>query len=141
MLNPLHPPRRIPDLTPGQRWQVAVFDPFAAVNLVAPLWSEGDTLPGAGVSVLDATVLPELATLQWDYQHGNEVDKSEEVRCRVIECRGTEPITRLAIWVRQEDGLPFKQEAEVWGDTWTFWRRHRSYPMMPARRIPNETKP
>jgi len=131
VLNPLHPPRRIPNLTPGQRWRVAVIDPFALIGLVAPLWPAGEALPDAGASVLEAAVLPRVKTLVWDEDHGNAAGKTEEVTCRVIECLGDGAVTRLALWAREGDGFLLKQEADVWGDTWTFWRRDHAYRMEP----------
>jgi hypothetical protein len=134
VLNPLQPPRRLPDLRPGQRWRVTVIDPFAVLGLLAPL-GHGEALRGAGIDadadayVLDARVLPDVQAVFWDDSNGNSPGKAEDVPCRVVQCTGDGPVARLTIWAREEDGFLLKQEAEVWGDVWTFWRRAHTFRM------------
>jgi hypothetical protein len=142
VLNPLHPPRRLPGLRPDQRWRVTAIDPFAVLGLVAPLAGAGgapppgDPLPDAGAYVLDAHVLAEPQTFFWE-------EKNEAVRCRVVKCTGDGPVPALTLtlWAREGDGLLLKQEYEyAWGDVWTFLRRPMAYRMHPVPRAPGATK-
>ena len=133
VLNPLHPPRRLADLRPGQRWQVTLLDPFALLDLVGCLGSAaGDRLRHAGVAddavadVLEARALPDLETLHWE-------EKNEDVTCRLIRCAGDDPYPALTLWVRERDGMLYKQEATTRsGDVWTFVRRPFNYRMQQA---------
>jgi hypothetical protein len=123
VLNPLHPPRRFPDLADDQRWRVTVIDPLALLGLVAPL--DGDKLREAGIdtgaaaSVLEARVLPSLEGVDWDAGKG--------VPCRVIRCEGDGPVDRLTFWVRPKDGVVMREEFRLWGDSWSFLRTSAAY--------------
>jgi hypothetical protein len=123
VLNPLHPPRRFPDLADGQHWRVTVIDPLALLGLAAPL--DGDALRAAGIdagaaaSVLEARVLPGLEGVDWDAGKG--------VPCRVIRCDGDGPVGALTFWVRPKDGVVMRQEFRLWGDSWGFLRNSTAY--------------
>jgi hypothetical protein len=133
VLNPLHPPRRLPALRPGQRWQVTLIDPFALLDLVGGLGpAAGEQLRRAGVAddtgadVLEARVLPGLETLYW-------AEKGEDVTCRVIRCGDEGSYPALTLWVRERDGMLYQQEAVTRsGDVWVFTRRPFNYQMRQA---------
>jgi hypothetical protein len=132
VLNPLHPPRRLADLRPGQRWLVTLIDPFAPFGLVTSPPDARGRMKNAGATddsaadILVARVLPDLETLFWE-------EKNEEVICRVVRCAGDDPFPALTLWVRERDGMLFKQEAVTRsGDVWTFLRRPYNYRMQQA---------
>jgi hypothetical protein len=121
ILNPLHPPRRLPELRDGQRWRAVVIDPFALLGLVAPLdRALGGALREAGVAadggaeVLDAKVLPGTQLIDWE--------GGRDVPCRVVRCTGDGAVKSLTLWAREHDGLMMRQEVSLWGDAWTFLR-------------------
>jgi hypothetical protein len=122
VLNPLHPPRRFPNLADNQRWRITVIDPLALLGLVAPL--DGGALREAGIDagaawVLEARVLPGLEGVDWDAGPG--------VPCRVIRCEGGGPVGPLTFWVRQTDGVVMRQEFHLYGDSWSFLRTSAAY--------------
>jgi hypothetical protein len=132
VLSPLHPPRRLADLRPGQRWLVTLIDPFAPFGLVTSPRDARGLVKNAGgtddsaADTLVARVLPDLETLFWE-------EKNEEVICRVVRCAGDDPVPALTLWVRERDGMLFKQEAVTRsGDVWTFVRRPYNYRMQEA---------
>jgi hypothetical protein len=119
VLNPLHPPRRFANVSPGQRWRVTMIDPLALPGLVAPLdAARGGALrragidAGAGAYVLDVRVLPELDIIDW--RGGNQVP------CHVIQCSADGPVGPITYWARQRDGAILHQEVSLDGDVWTF---------------------
>jgi hypothetical protein len=123
VLNPLHPPRRFPDLASGQRWRLTVIDPLALLGLAAPL-DRGALIQagidaGASASVLEARVLPGLDGVDWDAGKG--------VPCRVIRCEGDGPVGPLTLWVRDKDGVVMRQDFRLWGDSWSFLRTSAAY--------------
>jgi hypothetical protein len=130
VLNPLHPPRRLPDLHPGQRWRVTLIDPFAILDPAAVLGERAlNLLRKAGIDTaavadtLDAEVLPSEESVFWQ-------EKSETVVCRVIRCRGEGPFPEMTLWVRPGDGLLLKQETVTRSsDVWTFFRRPMNFRM------------
>lgn len=141
VLNPLHPPRRVPDLRPGQRWRVTVIDPFAVLDLAA-LWPGAENLmrragidADAAAYVLDAEVLRDVRAVFWE-------EKNENVPCRVIKCAlGDDSFPRLTLWAREGDGFLLKQEAATLsGDVWTFVRRPINYRMHQGPRAPGPPK-
>jgi hypothetical protein len=132
VLDPLHPPRRFPDLRAGQSWRVTLIDPFAVLDLVGLLGPEAHDLlrhagiaPDAVATVLDARVLHRVESFYWK-ERSNEV-----VPCRVIRCTaGDDPFPELTLWVRQRDGALMKQKAiTLSGDEWVFTRRPAGYHM------------
>jgi hypothetical protein len=119
VLNPLHPPRRLPDLSDGQRWRAVVIDPYALLGLLAPLdRAAGGALREAGVMAgaesLDARVLPGTQLIDWE--------GGRDVPCRVVRCTGEGAVKSLTLWARERDGLMMRQEVNLWGDLWTFLR-------------------
>jgi hypothetical protein len=128
VLNPLHPPRRLPDLSDGQRWRVVVIDPLALLGLIAPLdralggaLREAGIAADAGAEVLDARVLPGTQMVDWE--------GGKDVPCRVVRCTGEGAVKSLILWARERDGLMMRQEVSLWGDSWTFLRLPHGHPM------------
>ncbi len=128
VLNPLHPPRRFDELRPGQRWRVAVVDPFALLALVNPLdAARGGALREAGVAGdagafdLDVRVLPDLEPV--------ELRDGTHLPCRVVRCTGDGPVGPLTYWIRPRDGSVMREEVSVAGDSWTLRRLPPGYKM------------
>jgi hypothetical protein len=113
VLNQLNPANRMPDLSPGQHWDIRPFDPLRAalsdahsddLSIVGPvlfLLKQFGPANSAQPSKLQAEVLEERETLHWD---------GRDESCLVVEYRnGAEPVART--WVRARDGLVLQQEA------------------------------
>jgi hypothetical protein len=121
VLNPLHPVRRLPGLSPGQSWQVPVLDPFAFVEVIAAL-TEGESKrrlaravlgSAQGVQVLRAEVQPDAVALNW---------LQRDWPCLQIRYGGNQATMELTTWVRAEDGAVLQQEVLLWGDRWLLVR-------------------
>ncbi len=128
VLNPLHPPRRFPDLADGQHWRMTVIDPLALLGLTAPLGDDAlrraGIDAGAATSVLDARVEPGLEGVDWDAGKG--------VPCRVVRCAGEGPVEGLTFWVRQKDGVVMREDFRLWGDSWSLLRNSLDYRALPG---------
>lgn len=133
ILQALYPPRRLSGLRAGQRWRLPVLDPYALAPLASAV---GDRWPEAAraavsnqmVYQLDAEVLSEPEAISWE---------DTQVICRPIVCRGEgTPISSLTLWVREADGVVFRQQVSLWGDEWLFVRRKIPYYVAGARRRP-----
>jgi hypothetical protein len=100
VLNPMQLVNRVPGLSEGRRWRMALFDPLEALGKALPgadkllAGAEGMTVP-----YLNAEVLAD--TLWWN---------DEDVDCFKIEYRKPkEPEPVAATWVRRRDGLVLQQ--------------------------------
>lgn len=109
VLNPLQPLNRLPNLRPGQQWDMPVVNPLMeVVKELAKAWAGAELAKlleetSAAVPVLRARVCPEIKILRWGRDQ-------EETPCLVIEYEGED--IRAWTWVRASDGLVLKQEIE-----------------------------
>jgi hypothetical protein len=134
VLNPLHPPRRFPNLQEGQRWRAAVINPLPLFALATARDSaQSNYLPDAGLPLdrgtdqLDARVLPGIQQVNW------ELGKAA---CRVVHCTSLGPVASITYYVREHDGALMRQDVRLWGDTWSFLRRPHGFKMRgPGTRI------
>jgi hypothetical protein len=101
VLNPMHLLNRLPGLSVGRRWRIALFDPLKAVSKsLAPEFQElFAAVEGMTIPELQAEVVAD--TLEWD---------DDEVACFKIEYRkpGEHELV-AATWVRGRDGLVLQQ--------------------------------
>ncbi len=138
VLNPLHPPRRFPELADGQHWRLTAIDPLALLGLASPLG--GDALRRAGIdagaaaSALEARVQPDLEEVDWG-------DGGKGVPCRVIRCQGGGPVEPLTFWVRQKDGVVIREDFRLWGDSWSLLRNSGGYRSQFAPAPPQQPLP
>lgn len=101
VINPLHPLNRLPGLTVGRHWRIALFDPIGALGeaMGSQFQEAFDLLKGLTVHELFADVKAD--TLAWD---------GAEVACFKIEYRKPgAPDLVAATWVRRRDGLVLQQ--------------------------------
>lgn len=104
VLNPLHPVNRLGGLRPGQRWRMPLVDPLA--DALRALVAKELPATKMGPRFLDAEVLPGLQTLKWN---------STDVACLVISYHGEDGFSART-WVREQDGLVLRQQAELGND-------------------------
>jgi hypothetical protein len=124
VLNPLHPLHRLPDLRPGQSWEVPVLDPLNLLVLADAVVAllDRESLPAeertkvrrqwqslkqtlgtqGGVQRLRAEVQPGPQEHGWS---------GKKWPCYEVRYRGDGPATVLIItWVRASDGLVLEQD-------------------------------
>ena len=104
VLNPLHPVNRLRGLRPGQRWRMPLVDPMA--DALRALVAKELPATKVGPRFLDAEVLPALQSLTWS---------GAEVPCLVISYHGEDGFSART-WVREQDGLVLRQQAELGSD-------------------------
>ncbi len=103
VLNPFQPINRLGGLRKGQHWRMPMVHPLTdAVSAAVSSLLKQEV---AGVSALDAEVLPDTHVLEWG--HGL-------VLCLVVECTGED--IRVRTWVRESDGSVLRQEVEQHGE-------------------------
>jgi hypothetical protein len=96
---PLHPPKRMRGVSPGQSWRAVVVDPFASA------------LGGEPV-VVRAQVRPTAEPFRWG--------RRQDVACLVIDYEGER--VKLSTWVSHEDGMVLAQEATLDRTRWAMYR-------------------
>jgi hypothetical protein len=105
-LMPTHPVHRLRGLRPGQTWTMPLVNPLGD--------AVGALMPGplrSGPRTLRAHVLPELHLLP---ALSKTIPGKAPIRCLVIEYDVGDPdAPRSRTWVRPEDGLVLRQEAEL----------------------------
>jgi hypothetical protein len=91
VLNPMHLLNRVPGLRAGQRWRIPLIDPFAP------------SLPGQSMAIpkLEAEVVTD--SLLWNEQN---------VPCYRIDYNEPGKRVTASTWVRRQDGLVLRQEAD-----------------------------
>jgi hypothetical protein len=103
VLNPLQPVNRLGGLRKGQHWRMPLVHPLSdALSAAVSSLLKQEV---AGVSSLDAEVLPETHVLEWGHTL---------VPCLVVEFTGED--VRVRTWVRESDGTVLRQEVEQHGE-------------------------
>jgi hypothetical protein len=112
VLNPLHPLHRIRGLRPGQSWSCAVVDPCGLLE--RPL------------QVLPVRTEARMAVLKWvpmpKADDPNQQAQVFDIPCRLMTCGDEGSSLWFRTWVHAGDGWVLKQEAHLWGETWTITR-------------------
>jgi hypothetical protein len=114
-LNPMQPWDRLPNLRPGQRWRLPLYNPVViALSGNEALTKLSPGLKDSGISFLDAEVSQDAQSLAYG---------DREEACRVIEYKSiTGDDTHGRTWVRISDGLVLKQEMTLRDDDWEMRR-------------------
>jgi hypothetical protein len=100
LVMPLHPPKRLRGIRPGQSWSAVVLDPFAYFVFA------GEPL------VVRAKVRPQVVLFTWG--------RRSEVPCLVIDYEGDQ--VKVSTWVSREDGSVLCQEATLDRTRWALYR-------------------
>jgi hypothetical protein len=138
VLNPLHPVQRIQNLRPGQTWSCAVVDPFcldqasvlvpqySLVKSLQPSVDAPERLTRRTLQGLVFHVAPETVNLRQEQfpkpEEPNQRVQVFEFPCRLLTCGEEGSLFWFQTWVNVEDGSVIKQEAHLWGETWTMIR-------------------
>jgi hypothetical protein len=96
---PLHPPKRMRGVSPGQSWRAVLVDPFATALVGEPV-------------VVRAKVRAATETVKWN---------RAEVPCLVIDYEGER--AKVSTWVSAEDGTVLRQDATLDGGRWSMRRQ------------------
>jgi hypothetical protein len=112
VLNPLHPVQRIREIQPGQVWKCAVVDPcFLIQHPLQPVTVRTD---------------PDDVILEWQQTPKPEEKRFDgrilEVPCRHMVFGEEGSLMWFETWIQAADGWVLKQEAHLWGETWTMTR-------------------
>jgi hypothetical protein len=109
VLNPLQPLNRLPKLRMAQHWTMPLVDPLADALTAAV---HRQAVP---VRYLDVEVLPQILTLPELILDNALYPRRGGIPCLVIDYAGDDISART--WVRELDGLVFRQEVTQQGDT------------------------
>jgi hypothetical protein len=112
VLNPLHPVQRIREIQPGRIWKCAVVDPCFLIQ--QPL------------QVLSVRTDTEDVILEWQQTPKLEERRTDsrvmEVPCRHMVFGEEGSLMWFETWIQASEGWVLKQEAHLWGETWTMTR-------------------
>jgi hypothetical protein len=97
---PLHPPKRMLDIRPGQSWSAVILDPFEYY------------LVGGEPTLARAKVRPEVEPFTWG--------RRAEVPCFVIDYEADR--VKVSTWVSESDGAVLCQEATLDRTRWVMYR-------------------
>ena len=133
VLHPLHPPRRIPDLRPGQTWNAAVIDPLFLMPVLGQAFDQ-DSSPqvmSAFSSMLEVKPLQVIhaktdwneTELQWPRLDPRSATADKPTTpCYVVTWGEPDSLFWFKTWAHATDGWVLKQEAHLWGETWIITR-------------------
>lgn len=137
VLNPLHPVHRLRDVRPGQTWNCLAVSPFCLLERppigpgyadILPLQKLSTDAPRVlrSLQLLTVRTGAEQEILDWEHMPRPE-DSGRELRklsvpCFVLTFGNEDSQFWFRTWVHAAEGWVLKQEAHLWGETWTIMR-------------------